>query len=231
MKIGGLQKITLIDYPQKVACTVFLSGCVFRCPWCYSPELVIPEKIEKHPELKKEDVLSFLETRKGKLEGVVICGGEPTIHEELPEFIQEIRDKGFLVKLDTNGINPGVIKELLKKDLVDYIAMDVKAPLEKYNEVAGVEVDKEKIKESIQIIKNSGVDYEFRTTLIPEIHEKEDIEKIGEMIKGAKKYFLQNFLPEKTINENYLEKNPLLEKKIEELRKIASSFVEKCEIR
>jgi len=231
VKIGGLQKITLIDYPQKVACTVFLSGCTFRCSWCYSPELVIPEKIENHPELKKEEVLEFLESRVGKLEGVVICGGEPTINQELPEFIKEIKGKGFLVKLDTNGANPGAIKKLLEKNLVDYIAMDVKAPLEKYNEVTGVEVDKEKIKKSIQIIKDSKIDYEFRTTLVPEIHKKEDIEKIGEMIKGAKKYFLQNFLPKKTINESYLGKEPLSKEEIEDFRKIASSFVEKCEIR
>ncbi len=231
MKIGGLQKLTLIDYPGKLACTVFLSGCNFGCPWCYSPELVVPEKIKEQVEIKEKDFFDFLENRKGKIEGVVICGGEPTIHEELPKFIQEIRDKGFLVKLDTNGSNPEVLKNLLESGIVNYVAMDFKGPLEKYKEVTGTEVDTNKIKESIDIIKRAGIDYEFRTTLVPGIHRKEDIAQMGEVIRGAKKYFLQNFLPEKTIKGDFLGKKPFIQKELEEFQEAAEPFVENCEIR
>lgn len=154
MKIGGLQKTTLIDFPGKLACTVFISGCNFFCPWCYSPELVLPEKIKSqlHPHTKRgkkafalqdsetprygvgariseKEVFDFLKSRKGLLEGVVICGGEPTMNKELPEFIKKIKDLGFLVKLDTNGSNPEMLEELIDKKLIDYVAMDIKAPL------------------------------------------------------------------------------------------------------
>lgn len=227
MKIGGLQKLTLIDYPQKIASTVFLSGCNFRCPWCYSPELVLPEKIKDHPEIKKEDFFEFLENRKGKLDGVVICGGEPTISEDIVDFVREIKERGFLVKVDTNGSRPEVLKEMMS--LVDYVAMDVKLPLERYKEISNE--DSGKIKESIDIIISSQLDYEFRTTVVPGVHRKEDIEKIAVLISGAKKYYLQNFLPEKTLKEGFLKKEPFSEENLEEFKKIASSFTEECEIR
>lgn len=137
MKIGGLQKLTLIDYPSKLACTVFLYGCNFRCPWCYSPELVLPEKQNDLREISQKNFFDFLKERKGQLEGIVLCGGEPTIHPELPKLCQGIKKMGYLVKLDTNGSNPGMLKELVSQKLVDYIAMDVKAPKEKYPEVIG----------------------------------------------------------------------------------------------
>ncbi len=231
MKIGGLQKLTLIDYPGKIACTVFLSGCSFNCPWCYAPELVLPERIKDHPGTEERYFFDFLEKRRKKIDGVVICGGEPTIDPKLPEFIKKIREMGFSVKLDTNGSNPDILESLLKENLLDYIAMDIKASFEKYDDVVGVEADKEKIKKSIEIVKNADIDYEFRTTLVPGIHEEEDVKKIGEMIKGAKKFFLQNFLPEKTINEGFLQKKPFTEREIENFKKVASVFVEKCETR
>ncbi len=231
MKIGGLQKLTLIDYPQKVACTVFLSGCNFRCPWCYSGELVLPEKIKDHPEIKEEDFFYFLSQRKNKINGVVVCGGEPTINPEIDNFLEKIKKEGFLVKLDTNGSNPEVLERLINKNLLDYIAMDVKAPLQKYEEVVGAKFDSQKIKKSIEIIIKSGVDYEFRSTLISDLHTNEDVVIMGEMVKGAKKYFLQSFRPEKTIDESFLLKKPFFKEEMEEFKKRVSPFVEKCEIR
>ncbi len=231
MKIGGLQKLTLIDYPGKLACIIFLSGCNFRCSWCYSPELVVPEKIKEHPELKKEELFAFLEKRKGKIEGVVFCGGEPTVDPELLQFAGEIKREGFSIKLDTNGSNPEVLKELLENKLLDYIAMDIKAPIERYQEVTGVKVDTDKIKESIEIIKNSGIEYEFRTTLIPGIHQEKDAVKMGKLIEGAEKYFLQNFLPEKTIDEGFLAKKPFTREELENLKRAAEPFVQECKIR
>jgi pyruvate formate lyase activating enzyme len=227
VKIGGLQKLTLIDYPQKIACTVFLSGCNFRCPWCYSPELVLPEKIKNHPEIKKEDFFDFLEKRKRKLDGVVICGGEPTVAEGILDFIKEIKKRGFLVKIDTNGSRPEALKEMI--ELVNYIAMDVKFPLLRYKEISNE--SPQKIKESIDIIMNSNVDYEFRTTVVPGVHFKEDIEEIAHLISGAKRYYLQNFLPEKTIEESFLDKKSFSEEELKEFKKIASSFTEECQIR
>jgi pyruvate formate lyase activating enzyme len=231
VKIGGLQKLTLIDYPQKIACTVFLSGCNLRCPWCYSPELVLPEKIKKHPKIEDKVFLNFLDKRKGKLDGVVVCGGEPTMHPEIFEFIEEIKKRRFLVKIDTNGLNPDVLKNLVAEKLLDYIAMDVKLPLLRYNELSQNKFDPGKIKESVDFIMKCEIDYEFRTTVVPGVHEMEDIRKIGEIINGARKYYLQNFLPEKTLEESFLVKKPFLEEDLKEFKKVASFFVEKCEIR
>jgi pyruvate formate lyase activating enzyme len=213
MKIGGLQKVTLVDYPGKLACTVFLSGCVFRCPFCYSKELVLPEEIKKQPEIKESEFFDFLEGKRGLLEGCVLCGGEPTIYnEELYSFIKKIKDRGFLVKLDTNGTNPELLKRLIDEKMVDYVAMDIKAPLnkEKYSLATGVSnVDIDKIKESISLIKNSDVDYEFRSTIVPKIHSKEDIIQIAKDISPAKKYFLQAFRGEKgTIDEKLKDVKP-----------------------
>ncbi len=237
MKIGGLQRFTLIDYPGKVACIVFLSGCNFKCSWCYSSELVLPDKIKKQPEIDQEEFFSFLKKRKGKIDGVVICGGEPTINSDLFDFVKKIKEEGFSVKLDTNGSSPEVLKNLIHSNLLDYIAMDIKGAIKgeeekrKYSEIVGTSIDIEKIKESIKIIMESGIDYEFRTTVIPDIHKEEDIEKIGEAIKGAKAYYLQNFLPEKTIEEGFINKKPFLKEDINKFKNIASIFVKKCEIR
>jgi len=168
MKIGGLQKLTLIDYPGHLAATVFLIGCNFRCGFCYSSELVLPEKIKNQPVFPEKDFFSFLKQRKGLLEGVVICGGEPTINNDLPSFIKQIKKLGFLVKLDTNGSNPKMLKSLIDKKLLDYVAMDIKAPKEKYSQIAGISgVLKtniiKKVEKSIHILKESGINYEFRT--------------------------------------------------------------------
>ncbi|MFA5729663.1 MAG: anaerobic ribonucleoside-triphosphate reductase activating protein [Candidatus Paceibacterota bacterium] len=200
MTIGGLQKVTLVDYPGKLACTIFLSGCNFRCPFCYSKELVLDQEIKNHPQISEDYLIDFLNEKKGLLDGCVICGGEPTIHgESLIELLRKINKMGFLIKLDTNGTNPDVIKRLIDEKLVDYIAMDVKAPLikEKYEAACGMVVDISKLRESISIIKDSGVDYEFRTTVVPGIHTQENVIRIANDIAPANKYFVQRFRGEK----------------------------------
>ncbi|MBZ9572298.1 anaerobic ribonucleoside-triphosphate reductase activating protein [Patescibacteria group bacterium] len=231
MEIGGLQKLTLIDYPGKISCTVFLTGCDFKCPWCYSSELVLPEKIKKQPGISQKEFFKFLKERKSLLEGVVICGGEPTINKELPNFIKKIKKLGYLVKLDTNGSNPRILKNLINKGLIDYVAMDVKAPKEKYNKVAGGKVNIKNIEKSIEILKEGKVDYEFRTTVVPALHKKEDILKIFKWIKPARKYFLQNFRPEKTIDPKFEKIKPYSQEKIIKICNTIAPFFEVCQVR
>ncbi|MDD5639449.1 MAG: anaerobic ribonucleoside-triphosphate reductase activating protein [Candidatus Pacebacteria bacterium] len=234
MVIGGFQKFTLIDYPGKLSCIVFLSGCNFRCPFCYSSELVLPEKIKQQPELSEEKILEYLEKRVGMLEGVVLCGGEPTLNSELDDFCLKLKTMGYFIKLDSNGTNSKKIKELIEKKLIDYIAMDIKAPLteEKYKIATGVDNNIEEIKKSIQIIKNSGIDYEFRTTVVPGIHNMEDIISIANSIGPAKKYFLQQFNPEKDVIDNSLKKlKPLPYNFFEEVISIINPLFEICRIR
>ena len=191
MKIHGLQKMTLLDFPGHVACTVFLGGCDFRCPFCHNFELV--DGSEK-PIMDEEELISFLESRTALLDGVAITGGEPCLHGDLPELIKKIRAIGYPVKLDTNGNHPEMLKQLIDERLVDYVAMDIKNCEEKYALTCGLDtLDMKPIKQSIWVLLNSEIDYEFRTTVIREFHEEEDFHKIGEMIKGAKAYFLQRF--------------------------------------
>ena len=206
MKISAVQKITLIDYPGHVAATVFLAGCNFRCPWCYSKELVLPELIAAAPEIPETKLLDFLDGKKGYLEGVVMCGGEPTINLELPGFIKKIKEMGFLVKLDTNGSNPGMLDDLIKQKLIDYVAMDIKLPKERYDQVFFAAIPVENIEKSIDILKTSGVDYEFRTTVVPGVHTEEDLISMAQWVGGGEnppKYFLQNFRPERNIDPVY----------------------------
>lgn len=234
MILGGLQKTTFIDFPGKIAATVFTSGCFFRCPWCFSPELVLTEKIKNQPRISEAEFFDFLKKRKKLLEGIVICGGEPTVHRELPGFIKKIKKFGYAVKLDTNGSNPEMLQRLINKNLLDYIAMDIKAPLEnkKYNEATGVKINLNKIKKSTELIKNSaGLDYEFRTTVVPGIHTKEDIIQIARGIAPAKKYYLQNFRPEKTIDPKFEKIKPYLQEYLLEIQKAIAPFFEICQIR
>lgn len=236
MQIGGLQKLTLIDFPGRLAATVFLTGCDFRCPFCYSAELVLPQKIKNQPKISQKEFFDFLKDRKGLLEGVVICGGEPTINRNLAQFIKKIKDLGYLVKLDTNGSNPVMLKTLIDKKLIDYVAMDVKAPKEKYKEVVGLLgcwTDKilRNIEKSINILKESKIDFEFRTTVIPNLLKKEDILKIAHWIKPAPKYFLQNFKPEKTIDPKFEKIKPYPQEYILEIQKAISPFFDVCQIR
>ena len=237
MLIGGLQKLTLIDYPGKIACTVFLAGCNYRCPWCHNPELVLPEEIEKSPKIPEKDFFNFLKLRKNLLEGVVVCGGEPCINKDLPEFCQKIKKLDYLIKLDTNGSNPKMLKDLIDEKLVDYVAMDVKAPQEKYKEAIGFKNRSfryllDRINKSIDILKQGKVDYEFKTTMIPGLLGKEDIIKIVQWIEPAKKYYLQNFQTGKnTVDTNFEKMNPCLEEYILEIQKAVAPFFEICQVR
>lgn len=231
MEIGGLQKLTLIDYPGKIACTVFTVGCNFRCPWCYSAELVLPEKIEIQPKIPEKEFFDFLEGRKGLIEGVVVCGGEPTLHKDLPEFCEKIKKLGYLVKLDTNGSNPKMLKKLIDEKLIDYVAMDIKAPKEKYKLATNVDIDVGRIQKSINILKEGKVDYEFRTTVVPTIQTKEDILKIARWLKPAPKYFLQSFRPEKTMNSKFENIKPYTKEYLLEIRESIAPFFEVCQVR
>ncbi len=188
MKIGGLQRFSLIEYPKKISCVVFTVGCNFRCSYCYNPKLV-RETCQLIPE---GSVFKFLEKRKGLLDAVVITGGEPLLQADIQEFCQKVKKRGFLAGLETNGAFPEKLKELIDKKLLDFVAMDVKAPLEKYSSIAKVEVATEKIKKSIQLIMKSKLEYEFRTTCYPALGKKDFLE-IFKLIKGAKKYALQQF--------------------------------------
>ena len=229
MFIGGFQKFSLIDYPGKICAIVFTQGCNFRCPYCHNPELVKPELFER--PIPEEEILSFLKNRVGKLDAVEITGGEPTLQRDLLEFIKKIKDMGFLMKLDSNGTNPEILEKAIKEKIVDYLAMDVKAPLEKYSKVVGTKVDTKKIRQSIDLIMNSGIDYEFRTTIVRSLLSKEDIIGIGKLIRGARMYFLQKFIPTKTLDPNFLKETTYSSEELESLRKIISGFVERCEIR
>ena len=231
MKIGGLQKTTLIDYPGKLACTVFTLGCNFRCPFCYSSELVLPSKIKNQPEVKKADFFNFLEERKGLLEGVVICGGEPTINKDLSGFIKKIKEMGYLVKLDTNGSNPSALKRLISNNLLDYVAMDVKAPKKKYRKITGIKINVDNVAKSINILKGSDLDFEFRTTVVPGMLDKKDIIDIVRWIGPGGKYYLQNFRAEKTLKKGLERVKPYPSEYLSEIQKAVSPLLDLCQIR
>ena len=222
MIIGGLQKLTLIDYPGKLAATVFFLGCNFRCPWCYSSELVLLEKIKEQQKISEKELFSFLKERQGLLEGIVICGGEPTINNELPKFIKKIKKLGYAVKLDTNGSNPKMLNKLIKDKLVDYVAMDVKLPKEKYPKLYP---RIENIQESMNILKQDDVDYEFRSTVLPKVHSKIDIVSISKWIKDARVYYLQQFRPEKTIDPKYESCKPFDLEQLKAIQKECNRYV------
>lgn len=188
----GFQKMTLLDFPNKVACTVFTGGCNFRCPFCHNALLVT--QIDPSTSYNNEDIFSYLASRKGLLDGVCVTGGEPLVQKDVEDFIKRVKDMGFLLKLDTNGSFPDRLSDLVEKKLVDYVAMDIKNCKEKYGETVGVpSFDISPIEKSVELLKSGVVDYEFRTTVVKEFHTVENIEKTAEWIKGTKKYFLQNF--------------------------------------
>lgn len=189
MNIAGVQKVTLLDYPGKVACEIFTQGCNFECPFCQNSSLI---PITNTGEFSEEEIFEYLNLRKNILDGVVITGGEPTVQKDLKGFIKKIKDLGLLVKLDTNGGNPKVLQELIDEKLVDYVAMDIKNIFNKYNITSGKKINLDNIKKSIEILKASKIDYEFRTTIIKEMHSLDDIINICKLVGNAK-YYLQNF--------------------------------------
>lgn len=200
-KIAGIQKTTLLDYPEKIASIVFTQGCNFRCGYCHNPELL---DFNKNTEFASKNFIDFLKTRQGKLDGVVITGGEPTLQSGLYDFIREIKQLDFAVKLDTNGTNPQIIQKLLNESLIDYIAMDIKAPLEKYSEIVGVEINTDNIRKSIDLILNSSISYEFRTTVVKSQLNLGDFDKIGQTINGANLYYLQKFVSSKIYDDSLI---------------------------
>lgn len=193
MIVGGLQKLSLVDFPGKVIAIVFTKGCLFRCPYCHNPDLVLPNR---GTELPIEEVKRFLEARKDFLDGVCVSGGEPTLHKDLPDFLRYLKDLGYAVKLDTNGVTPEMVKECIDNKLVDYFAMDLKQTWEKYQSIANLSPGKERFiencKETFSIIQNSSVDHEWRTTVLPGIHTTDDFVEMVSWMKPGEKYFVQD---------------------------------------
>ncbi len=226
--IKGLEKFAPKDFPGHISSTVFLGGCNFRCPFCHNADLVLsPEKL---PSFPMDYFLDYLDSRKNWIEGICITGGEPLLHDDLGVLCAVIKERGLLVKLDTNGSFPSRLEKLIQEGLVDSIAMDVKAPLEKYPEVTCSKVEANDIQKSVDIIKSSGLDSIFRTTVVPGLLDSDDIEKIARMLKGAKIFQIQQFIPENTIDRNYLRVKPYSVEKLMELAKIAQPYFSEVRI-
>jgi pyruvate formate lyase activating enzyme len=232
MILGGLQKTTLIDYPGKVAATVFTVGCSFRCPFCHNPELVLPGNGQRGA-IGEKVFFDFLKKRQNKLDGVCITGGEPTIQSDLIDFIEKIKKLGFLVKLDSNGSRPDVLKKIFDKKLVDFIAMDIKNSPANYERACGTKVDIERIKLSVELIRKAGIDYEFRTTVVPGIHQEKDFEIIGCWLKGSQNFVLQSFQDQgKILDENMRQKFVQGKKlDLEKIKVKLETYIKKMEIR
>lgn len=228
MVIFGLQKLSLLDYPGKTACTVFTGGCNFRCPYCHNASLVVG--LDEIEPVDYDEFFAFLNKRRNILDGVCITGGEPLLQPDIEDFIREIKKFGYSVKLDTNGTFPDKLKRLVDENLVDYVAMDIKNSPEKYSLAAGVsELDFSKISNSVEFLLSNSVDYEFRTTVVKELHSKEDFVSIGEWIKGAKRYFIQSFIDSGDIlagSFSAYNKNEL-----EEIEGLMHNFVKETQIR
>ena len=226
MKAAHVQKTSFIDYPGRISAVVFAQGCNFRCPYCHNPELVLPERYG--PTVRQEDIFSYLARRRGKLDAVVITGGEPTLQKGLIPFMERVRSMGFLVKLDTNGSRPQVLREAIARGLPDYIAMDIKAPPDKYSLAAGSLVNISRITESIDTIMKSGIPSEFRTTLVDSLLEPRDVIHIGGMIRGASLYVLQKFTPTKHVDMSYAGRSSMSDEIIAGLVSELQTMVERC---
>jgi pyruvate formate lyase activating enzyme len=243
MKIGGLEKFSMIDYPDSLSAVVFTIGCTFRCPFCYNPMLVpngrsqytSPRGEEEEGQslsFDEDGLFQFLESRKGKLDAVVVTGGEPTMHADLPDFLKKIKAMGFKLKLDTNGTNPEMLKKVLKEEVVDYLAMDLKCDQSGYEAASGVKFDFGKIEESVKIIRASGLPYEFRTTCVPGFLNKEAVENIGRFIEGSPAWYLQNFKSDADMIDSCLKGKPgFSPKEMEEFAAIGKKYVKACEVR
>lgn len=219
--------MTLLDFPGKVACTLFAGGCNLRCPFCHNASLVLGRGLESYTD---EDILTYLKKRQGLLDGVCITGGEPTLRPDLKAFIYKVRELGYAVKLDTNGCYPERLRELISEGLIDYVAMDVKNCLAKYGETVGIaDFDTAPIEESIDLLISSGVDFEFRTTVVSPLHSVEDVEALACRIKGTKKYFLQNFVDSGDLLGEGLSAHE--KETLEEMLKAAQKYIPEAELR
>lgn len=234
MEFKGLEKNSLIEWPGRIVAVAFTGGCNFRCPFCQNKDLVLsPERL---PTISADKVIDHLKSKKRWLDGLAITGGEPTIHSSLPSFARRVKENGFKLGIETNGTNPEVLENLVEEDLVDHFFLDVKAPLswKKYSKAIGVEDRQllEKIKRSMEILRESEVDHEFRTTVVPEILNKDDLLEIAEQIKETTNhYYLQQFVPENTLDENYEKIEPYSDDKLREIKEKIKGNFESCEIR
>lgn len=227
MTVNGLRKLTLLDFPGRVACTVFLAGCNMRCPFCHNAPLVVDGPgVENIPE---DELLAFLKKRSGVLDGVCITGGEPTLRRDLPELLRSIKALGYAVKLDTNGTNPDVLASLIDEGLVDYVAMDIKNSPRKYSLTAGRDVDMDAVRRSVAILMENKVKYEFRTTVVGGYHTHDDFREIGEWLRGAEAYFLQNFVDSGALLDP--ETRGADESEMKEYLEIMKQFVPAAELR
>ena len=228
MIIGGFKKFSALDYHGKICTIIFTRGCNFRCPYCHNPELVFPDQYQR--EIPLRSILQFLEKRRGLLDAVTVTGGEPTIHTDLPDLLFRIKELGYLVKLDTNGSNPSLLQKIIQANSVDYIAMDIKAPLDKYQEVTVFPVSIQAIKNSINLLLNSGIACEFRTTVDWSILNEDDLFQIAKTIQGADQLYLQKVNQPLKTGEDRI--NPLEEKdKLEEIAEKLDQYVKSCKIR
>ena len=229
MKIAGLQKSSLVDYPSKIAAVVFTQGCNFRCGYCHNPDIL---EISKQNKCFDENfVLDFLKTRQNKLDAVVISGGEPTLQKDLETFILKLRSLNFLVKLDTNGTNPDIIKQLSEKNCLDYIAMDIKAPLNKYKNIVCTNTDTAKIQKSIDFIIHCGIEYEFRTTVVKSQLDFKDFENIGKTLTGAKRYYLQKFVNSTTLDPSFKDCTTYSDTEFEQIKNLLDIYIKNVYIR
>lgn len=228
MQFSGFQKLTLLDFPEKTACTLFTAGCNFRCPFCHNAALVT--HIDASNYFTEEYVLDYLKKRKGVLDGVCITGGEPLMHRELPEFIEKVKSLGYQIKLDTNGSYPDELKVLIDKGSIDYVAMDIKNSRKKYLLTADCDQKQlQNVEKSVEILKQGKIDYEFRTTVVKEYHEINDIKEIAEWINGARKYFLQNFIDSGDLIKENLSAHT--KETLQIMQKAAQDIIPKVEIR
>ncbi len=228
MKIGGLQKTSLLDYPEEVSAIIWTVGCNFNCPFCYNKDLVNGNITE----ISEDEVISFLDKRKKMLDGLVISGGEPFLQKDLKSFCKKVKKLGYKIKIDTNGTFPDKLKELIDEKLVDYISMDVKAPKNKYIKLSGVKTDVKKISESIEVIRSSAPDYEFKTTFVPDLLKKEDVVDIAKWLKGSKRFYLQQFKNDtEVISSKLLEKQLYPSKYLKETLNEIKPYFDECYIR
>lgn len=229
MFIAGLQKTSLLDYPSKIAAVVFTYGCNFRCPYCHNPNLI--SAVSHNSFMEEAALFDFLSSRVGLLDAVVVSGGEPTLQNDLEEFFVKLKEMGFLTKLDTNGTNPNCIEKLTDKGLLDYIAMDIKAPLGKYSKVCASNVDTDKIRQSIKLIKTSNIDYEFRTTVVRSQLSFEDFGNIAKLIKGADRYYLQKFVSNLTLDKKFEHETTYGDSEFERIKEIFKPYVKEVFVR
>lgn len=229
LNIVGLQKLSLIDYPGKLCATIFTAGCNFRCPYCYNIDIVLhPQRL---PIIPEREVLNFLHKRRDFLDGLCVGGGEPTLHRPLPTFLYKVKSLGVLVKLDTNGSRPKMLRKLMDERLVDYVAMDVKAPLRRYPEVVRFKIDIDAVKQSIRLLRRGSVDHEFRTTVVPGLLDGDGLEEIARTLSGSKRYVLQQFKSDRTLCPEYPNVKPYTAAELKAFRDRVAPYFSECNLK